>query len=321
MRASTAIRIGTAACALFLLLGSAAAAGSRIEKNLALEPGGSFTLDTSVGSVELVGTSSSGARIVITSKSDDIESRYDFDFQESAGLVEVKVRKKGNKVFSWIGRSGGMKFQIEVPRETDVNIDTSGGSISVEELDGATRLDTSGGSIAASRVRGDVHADTSGGSISVEGVEGDVLADTSGGGIEIHDVSGEVKADTSGGGIKMSGIGGDIVADTSGGGIRIDEAGGRVSAESSGGSVTVSFAQGNGSGGELSTSGGGVKVLLDPAVNLDVDASASGGGVTLDLPMQVQGKISRSSVRGTLGGGGATLKLRASGGGIRIEPR
>ena len=256
MRASTAIRIGTAACALFLLLGSAAeAAGSRIEKDLALEPGGSFTLDTSVGSVELVGTSNSGARIVITSRSDDIESRYDFDFQERAGLVEVKVRKKGNKVFSWFSRSGGMKFRIEVPRETDVNIDTSGGSISVEEIDGSARLDTSGGSIAASRIRGEVNADTSGGSISIEEVDGDVLADTSGGGISIHDVSGEVKADTSGGGIKMSGIGGDIVADTSGGGIRIDEAGGRVSAQSSGGPVTVSFAAGNGRGGDLSTSG------------------------------------------------------------------
>jgi DUF4097 and DUF4098 domain-containing protein YvlB len=321
MMASKAFRIGIATFALALLLAAPALAGARIEKKLALEPGGEFELDTSDGSVEVVGTSGSGARVLITAKIDDLGSKYDIDFQESPGKATVTVKRKGSKISSWFKTGSGMKFQIEVPRDTTLSIDTSGGSISVEEIDAPVHLDTSGGSIDAHEIRGEVNADTSGGSINVARVEGNVNADTSGGGIDIEGVQGDVNADTSGGGIAISDVSGDIKADTSGGGIRISEAGGEVLAETSGGPIKVSFASGNSRGGVLSTSGGGVTVSVDPSANLDIDASTSGGTVTLDLPVTVQGKISRTSVRGALGGGGSTLKLRSSGGGIRIQPR
>ena len=68
-------------------------------------------------------------------------------------------------------------------------------------------------------------------------------------------------------------------------------------------------------------SGGGITVSLDPSAALEIDAASSGGSVTVDLPLTVQGKLSRNAVRGTLGGGGELLKLRTSGGGIRIESR
>jgi hypothetical protein len=43
--------------------------------------------------------------------------------------------------------------------------------------------------------------------------------------------------------------------------------------------------------------------------------------VTFDVPVTVQGQISKTSVKGSLGSGGALLKLRTSGGGIRIKSR
>jgi hypothetical protein len=84
--------------------------------------------------------------------------------------------------------------------------------------------------------------------------------------------------------------------------------------------VTVSFLPGNNRGGSLSTSGGGIRVALDPSSNLEIHAPASGGSVVSDVPITVQGRITKSSLKGRLGGGGATLKLRASGGTVRIEP-
>src|ERR1700687_5008247 len=73
-------------------------------------------------------------------------------------------------------------------------------------------------------------------------------------------------------------------------------------------------------GGDTGSSGGGVEVRVDPAVGLDVDAATSGGSVSCDLPVTVQGKISRHSLRGVLHGGGERLHVRSSGGGIRIGP-
>jgi hypothetical protein len=311
------------ALAISILLAVPAVAETVIEKELALEPGGTFVLDSDVGAVTLIGTERSGARVVITSKRDDFESRYKLSIEEKPGRVDLKLDRKGGGMLSWLswGSSDSLRFEIEVPRETHIDIDTAGGRITVESITGNARLDTSGGRITARDIKGDLLADTSGGSIDVEAVVGTVNADTSGGNIDVKEVSGAVRADTSGGSIEISNVGGDINADTSGGSIGVSEAGGYVRADTSGGSVRVSFAAGNASGGDLSTSGGSIVVALDPSASLDVDAAASGGRVDLNLPLTVKGRISQSAVSGTLGGGGALLRLRTSGGGIKVEPR
>jgi hypothetical protein len=309
-----------ATLALILTFGVPALAETRIERDLDLQSGGKFILDTDTGAVEIVGGAGSGARVVITSDRDDFESIFDVKFEERPGEVEVKVEKKGSFT-KWFKSSGKTRFVIEVPASTEVDIDTSGGSITAKNLDSQARLDTSGGAISASQIGGELLADTSGGSITIEEVDGNVNADTSGGGIKITGVRGDVRADTSGGGITIGDVTGDIDADTSGGGIKIDQAGGRVRADSSGGPIRVSFAPGNSAGGSMSTSGGGITVEIDSGASFDIDAHSSGGSVTFDVPVTVQGKVSKSSVKGQVGSGGNLLKLRTSGGGITIKAR
>lgn len=308
--------------ALFLLAGLPAAAASRIEKDLALAPGGSFLLDTDAGSVTLVGISESKVRVVITSKNDDIESRFDFRFDESPGRVEVHAERKGSKLRSWFNWGDGdrLHYEVQVPLETDIEIQTAGGSIEAQAVQGQARLDTSGGAIRVSRIGGSLQAHTSGGSISIEDAEGGASAETSGGVITVERVRGNLRAETSGGSITILAVTGDVDADTSGGSIRIAEVGGRVSASTSGGSVTCAFTPGNARGGDLSTSGGGIQVSLDASIGLEIDAETSGGTVTADLPVTTQGEADRTRLRGKLGAGGQMLRLRSSGGPIRIEP-
>lgn len=314
------IRIAAALLAGAVLAGSPAFAEARIEREYDLQPGGRFVLDTDAGRVKVVGVSQDVARVTITSRN-DIESRFDVDFDAKPNEIQVKVRRKGPRLFNLFGSGTQLEFEIEVPRRTELSIDTAGGSITVDEIEGETRLDTSGGSITVRSVRGAVTADTSGGDIHIAAVEGDVSADTSGGSIELEQIHGTARADTSGGSIEADRVAGDLHAETSGGSIRVEEAGGYVFAHTSGGRVSVSFAAANGSGGDLSTSGGGIDVALDPGIGLELDASTSGGSVTLDLPVTVQGTVSKRSVSGTVGGGGNLLKLRSSGGGIRVERR
>ena len=85
--------------------------------------------------------------------------------------------------------------------------------------------------------------------------------------------------------------------------------------------MRASFARGNGAGGSLSSSGGSITAAVDPAVALKVDAHTSGGRVTVDLPITVRGSMSRNSVSGSLNGGGPLLKLRSSGGAVRLTER
>ena len=306
--------------ALLCVAGFPAAAETRIERELALEPGGSFVLDTDTGSVEVTGGAASGARVEIVASRDDFEALYEVTFEERPGEAVVRVHKR-NRMTGWLKSSGSTKFRIEVPERTKVDVDTAGGSIEAQNLAAPAQLDTSGGSIRATAIRGELSVDTSGGSIQIEDVDGDVSADTSGGSITIRGVRGKVGADTSGGGITIEDVTGDIAADTSGGAVKIAEAGGHVTASSSGGPIRVSFASGNAAGGSLETSGGGITVEVDPSVGLEIDAYSSGGAVDCELPVTVQGKVSRTSLTGRLGSGGETLKLRTSGGGVDIVAR
>jgi hypothetical protein len=305
-----------------LLTAAPAWADFKLERTLALAPGGTFTLETDVGEVILVGDSTSGATVNLTSGRDDFDQKYDLRFEEVAGGARVTVKRRGSWLSGWFdgGWFGkGTRFDVHVPMKTAVNVNTSGGGISVSKITGRVGVHTSGGGLQIETVEGDVNGSTSGGGVRMRDIKGNAVTNTSGGGIEISNVQGTLRASTSGGGIRIDGVTGDLHASTSGGGVTINDAGGRVEAHSSGGPVTARFVAGNNKGGVLSTSGGGVRAEVDPKVALSIDASSSGGGVTADLPITVQGKISNDSLRGDLNGGGATLRLRSSGGGVRLS--
>jgi hypothetical protein len=275
-----------------------AVASSRIERTLKLDPNGRFVLESDVGSVTLAGTSSSGARVVITSDRDDLEGLYNIDFEANPGSASVTVRRKDH--FGW-SEHASVHFEIEVPSRTQTEIRTGGGSIRLSNL------------------RGDSELKTSGGSIDVSGLNGRLDARTSGGSIHLQEVDGDARLDTSGGKIDVASLDGSLTAHTSGGPIHIDRVTGYVEARTSGGPISVNFGRGNTRGGVLETSGGSIEAQLDRSANLEIDASTSGGSVTSDLPIRVVGKISSSSLHGSLGSGGETLRLHTSGGSIHIR--
>ena len=282
-----------------------ARAETKIEKEFPLAAGGAFVLETDGGPVQVRGSDRSTARIVITSRADDVESLYDFKYETTPQQVKLVVKRKGSAMSSWfsLGRNDGLAFEVELPRAASCSVSTAGGPVSVADMHAGVQADTSGGPIDLHRIKGAVSADTSGGPISIE------------------EVDGSVDADTSGGPIRISKVTGDVTADTSGGGIDIAEAGGKVTADTSGGPISVRFAAGNAKGGSLETSGGGITIALDPGAKLTLDASSSGGSVSCDLPVTVVGDRERTELKGSLNGGGATLHARTSGGGIRISAR
>jgi DUF4097 and DUF4098 domain-containing protein YvlB len=279
-------------------LAAFAAASSRIEKTLKLEPKGRFVLESDVGSVALTGASSSGARVVITSDRDDFATLYNVSFEDNPGSASVIVRRKEH--FGW-SEHISVHFEVQVPSQTQTEIRTGGGSITLSNL------------------RGDSEVRTSGGPIDVSGLSGRLDAKTSGGPIHLQEVDGDARVDTSGGKIEVASLDGSLTAHTSGGPIRVDRVTGYVEAKTSGGPIFVNFGRGNARGGVLETSGGSIEAEVDSSANLEIDASTSGGSVTSDLPIRVVGKISSSSLHGSIGSGGETLRLHTSGGSIHIR--
>lgn len=300
------IRPQPAICLSALLLAAPAiAADFHLRKQFQLGAGGELLVRSEAGSVEVRGVEGETATVTIDSDRDDFSEKFDVRLDDSRpGRLEVVVERKGSGSFGWNwGWSGRTTIVATVPRRTAVEARSAGGGVDVESITGA------------------VTAKSSGGGVTVIDVDGDVIAGSSGGGVDVTDVRGSARVDSSGGSVEIRRVAGDVDAGSSGGGVRIDEAGGYVVASSSGGGVRVAFAPGNAKGGDIGSSGGGVTVRVDAAVGLEIDASSSGGGVTCDLPVTVRGKLSRTSVRGTLNGGGERLKVRSSGGGVTIEAR
>lgn len=309
------------ATAFWLVIGLSATpawADFKIERALKLAPGGSFTLEADIGSVVLTGESTSGARVLVTSDV-DLDRDFDVAFDEAPRGVKVTIKRRGpRRLFGGWFRNNDTRITIQVPTKTDVRLNTSGGSIRTAHVEGLVAVHTSGGSLDISTITGNVDGSTSGGSIRMRDVRGRVNANTSGGSISIVDVRGDVRANTSGGGIAIDDVSGNLQASTSGGSVDVRGAGGRVDANSSGGGVTVRFAPGNSSGGVVASSGGSVRAEIDPRARISIDAHASGGGVNSDVPVTIQGTVGRDSLRGDMNGGGPTLRLRSSGGGVRI---
>ena len=298
-----------------------------IEDRFEIANNGLFTLDSDLGSIEIVGGSGDdvfltvilGVNNVNRSEADRLFDRFDLDVQRSRGSLEITGDyDKPSGRMNW-RRGLKVKYQITVPENTELNVKTAGGSITVEDISAEINVKTSGGSLKLDDIDGLVVARTSGGSIKASRIGDRLDVHTSGGSISIDVADGDVSAKTSGGSISISEVDGDVNANTSGGSISLKEIEGTVNASTSGGSVTAEIIGQPDEDMTLKTSGGTVTLYLDESVRADIDAQASGGSVSTDIPIAIRGTKKRSKLQGEMNGGGPLLTLRSSGGSVRIK--
>ncbi|HVG25077.1 MAG TPA: DUF4097 family beta strand repeat-containing protein [Thermoanaerobaculia bacterium] len=310
--------------AALLIAASAFAAEDVIRKGFNVSDGGTLRLDNAVGDIRVV-TGGSGVAVEITRKARGSrgeerlrDHRINFEQRGNDVVITSDDHERRNRWFNWDDRYD-VQWNIRVPDRYNLEVETSGGSIHIDDIDGNVEARTSGGGIKTGRMTRESTLKTSGGSISVAGGGARVIAHTSGGGITIGDTTGPVEAKTSGGSITLARVGGEVYARTSGGGITIEDATGKIDAHTSGGSIRATLSRQPADDSRLETSGGGVTVMLARSVAVDLDAESSGGGVHADIPVTVQGTQDDDSVRGRINGGGPKLVLRSSGGGIRVK--
>jgi DUF4097 and DUF4098 domain-containing protein YvlB len=305
-----------------------AAIEDTIHESFNVKSGGTLSLESDLGSIEVHATETSKVTVEVvrkvktSSKKEAAAVLEDFEvtFDQNGDNVSIVAKyPRQHGIFGGFGEKLQVHYIINVPHEYNVDLMTSGGSIAVDALKGSVKAETSGGSLKFGQIEGPVIGKTSGGSISLDGCIGDAQINTSGGGINIGDVQGNVDAETSGGSIQMNRIKGRVAASTSGGGIHIEEATGDVNAETSGGSIFARITKQPEGDCRLSTSGGGVDVYLLSSAEVELDASTSGGNVHTDFDVLVHGTHGQSELSGKINGGGPLLYLRSSGGGIHIS--
>jgi DUF4097 and DUF4098 domain-containing protein YvlB len=298
-----------------------------VHRSFNVTPGGWLRIDTDRGNIEVTTGGSNTVEVDVHREARGNASEDDFEvsFEQSGNSIEISGESRER---NWGRNNVNVKFVVRLPSKFNVDLETSGGNVSVEDLDGEANVETAGGNLSFGRVTGKISAETAGGNISVEGSEGDVSVETSGGGIKLGRVGGKVEASTSGGNITVDGsegeltvetsggnihlgrVGGTVEASTSGGNIHVEEVNGQIEAETSGGSITARMASQPAGDSRLETGGGSITVYLADDIRVDVDADANGGRVESDIPVETRGNLRKDRLQGKINGGGPALILQ-----------
>jgi hypothetical protein len=283
-----------------------------VEKSFTVQPGGTLHVGTSAG--EIVVEVAPGDTVQVTAR-EHIRAASEDEATEDLKKLTLTLEQTGADVTAKaeyektsLGVHFGswpvtVDFVVKVPVKYSAQLKTSGGDITVGDLGGTLEAATSGGDLRLGQIAGKVDARTSGGSVRLAGGGADVGLYTSGGNITLGRVVGAADLHTSGGDIKATAVGGNLNAHTSGG------------------DIAATFTGPLAGENVLLTSGGRVRVVVPSGASFELDASTSGGRVRADgLTLTIaQGGVNRSSLRGKVGSGGATLRLHSSGGDVIVE--
>lgn len=298
--------------------------------------GGSLTLSGEAAQaprVEVYITSNMGKKL----SQEEIERRlndlYEIVIETSGDVLKAEARCKSGVKLDW-RQSLNISFKVFINSKVNSNLRTSGGSITMDGLNGQHQLATSGGSLRLGNLSGTVKGSTSGGTIYLSNSDGDISLRTSGGSINADNSKGTLQLNTSGGSIRLSQLNGNISVATSGGSINADNIRGDLNAKTSGGSIRIGQLRGSvdaaTSGGsvnaniielgkyvKLRTSAGGINLTMPGNSGLDLDLS----GTRVNVPslQNFSGSTSNTKVRGTIQGGGIPVSATSGGGSVNLN--
>lgn len=313
-----------------LLLSAAPAAADQdanIHKTFNVSSGGRLVISADRGAIDVTTGDADKVEVTVLRKvtrgsageAAKILADHQVTFQADGNQITVKAKFEGSIRPGWFGPNFQVHYEVTVPKNFNLDLQTAGGSINVPDLTGSVKANTAGGSIKTGRVDGTVNVRTAGGSLTIAAATGAAEAHTAGGSIIVGEAGASLIAETAGGSIRVGKALGKTKLATSGGSIEALDVHAGIEANTSGGSITASLAGTPAEDCRFETSGGSITLSLPAKTSANVDARTNGGSVSTDLPVAVQGAVKSSELVGKLGDGGHLIKLRTSAGNIRLR--
>src|SRR5262245_63211811 len=149
-----------------------------------------------------------------------------------------------------------------------------------------------------------------------------ILAKSGDGSIDIERVDGHIQLRSGDGSIRARDVSGDLDVHTGDGSITLGGRLASVRARSGDGSVRIQAAEGSAASADwdISTGDGSATLEIPDGFGAEFDAHTGDGGIsTRDVTLSnVTGKIGRNNLRGRLGDGGHTLRVRTGDGSITL---
>jgi DUF4097 and DUF4098 domain-containing protein YvlB len=264
--------------------------------------GGKLVLTVDGGNVRIIPWDKNEVAVRALSDNED-------DFED----LTMDARNNTVRVSNTYSCACDVRYEVNVPKEFDLNIHTSTGDIDIQSgLSGNLVGKTSAGDIKLGSLAGTIDMKTSGGNIKSGDIKGDLSLVTSGGDLIVGKVTGVCDVTTSGGDIRIDNVGKTLDAHTAGGDVRIGDVGGEAVVSTSGGNIIVGKVGGKAT---LTTAGGDIEIASASGVvsaktaggNLDLEnitgsiiAKTAGGDVVAELIPSGKGKSKLTTAAGDI---------------------
>lgn len=277
------------------------------EKKFVVKPGGLLIFDADLGHGEVETGDFESVRVHFESyfkvdTAEEVEALYDklsIEMSQTDNTVKVTLRFADENEAT--REKVRINFKVAIPRKFNLDLRT-GGSATVNDVDGTVKASTVGGSLKVKNVTGSLTASSKGGSLTVGNVGGDL----------------EVRCE--GGSATIGKVGGRITATTTGGGLSIKEAADAIDATSNAGWVTAYLVKVPGSDCKITANDGGIDLRLAESIAVTIDAACTNGSIMSDFKVAAKkGDTNSNLLKGDINGGGPVVTLRASKGSIHLN--
>jgi DUF4097 and DUF4098 domain-containing protein YvlB len=226
-----------------------------------------------------------GRQVIISAN--PASDKVEVDASQSGSRINLRTHSvnKAN------GNEGNVDYDVQLPPDTSITIDSGSGDIRVEN------------------VRGNVTVDSEEGQVEIRGVTGGfVQVQSVNGGITVQNVQkGRVQLTSMGGNLQLNGV-----------------SGSNVSAKSTTGSITFNGDFAGGGDYLLANHSGDISVTLPASASIDLTARSIQGSVENDFPLQKPAHTSfqlkeGKAIAGTSNSGASSVELRSFSGKIRVK--
>ena len=300
-------RIMQAGVAGLALLGALAVAptarAEEVVKTYTVTGRANVRVETNDGSVRVTTSDSKQVEFRVEYQGLELGKNLTIDSRQDGDKVELTARMTSHWGFNLGRNSRGLRIQVRMPREADLQVNTGDGAVETENINGTVNVHTGDGSVRANSLSGNIDLHTSDGSITADQLKGDIRLRTGDGSIEAHQIDGRVEADSGDGHIRMAG--------------RFDT----LNVRTGDGSVDTRVQPGSkmASSWSIRTGDGSVDLTLPSDFQANINATTGDGHISLGIPVTVEGTFSKSEIRGKMNGGGQDLTIHTGDGSIRLS--
>ncbi len=255
------------------------------------------------GSGDITITEGSGSNVEFRAEKDDRRGRIDdagfIVLRGSDGVTICAVYDEddecdsdGLRSHSRSGWNRGRRERVKltmtvtVPRGAHLRTSSGNGDVSVSARLAEARVSSGNGRVKVSKVAGRVDVSSGNGEVSVDDVGGSVSARSGNGDVTIGTINGPVNASSGNGDV-------------------------RVSMDRLTGNDDMEFTSGNGR----------IEVVVPSDFSAEVEAHSGNGRISTDFPITIQGKLTPSRLRGTIGNGGRRLRMSTGNGSMEIRKK